>query len=116
MLSMSFFVPDISTSNSDNEFGPGIHATNDFDEGAKYAHPQGALMIFKNPNFRDLSVWESGKDERNNLTATWLNIHKKNLKISDSHNDANVMKGPISSDQHEARKRGYYPTQSGITQ
>jgi hypothetical protein len=76
MLSMSFFVPVISTSNSD-EFGPGIYASNDFDEGAKYAHPQGALMIFKNPDFRDLSVC---KDEWNNLTATWLNIYKKMLK------------------------------------
>ncbi|KOS45911.1 hypothetical protein ACN38_g3150 [Penicillium nordicum] len=44
MLLMSFFVPVISTSNSDNEFGPGIYATNDFDEGAKYAHPQGDLQ------------------------------------------------------------------------
>ena len=115
MLSMSFFFPVISTSNSD-EFGPGIYATNDFDEGAKYTHPQGALMVFKNPDFRDLSVWEPGKDEWNNLTATWLNIHKKNLKVSDSHNDVDVIKGPLSSDQHEARKRGCYPTQSGITQ
>ena len=73
-------------------------------------------MIFKNPDFRDLSVWEPGKDEWNNLTATWLNIHKKNLKVSDSHNDVDVIKGPLSSDQHEARKRGCYPTQSGITQ
>ena len=112
---MSFFVPVISTSNSDNEFGPGIHATNDFDERAKYAHLQGALMIFENPDIRDLSVREPGKDKWNNLTATWLNIQKKNLKKSDSHNDANVIKGPISSDQHEARKRGCYPTQSGIT-
>ncbi|KAJ6190534.1 hypothetical protein N7519_000555 [Penicillium mononematosum] len=116
MLSMSFFVPVISTSNSDNEFGPGIYATNDFLEGAKYAQPQGAVMIFKNPDFRDLSVWEPDKDEWNNLTATWLNIHKRNLTISDSHNDADVIKGPISSDQHEARKRGFYPSQSGIPQ
>ncbi|KAJ6190537.1 hypothetical protein N7519_000558 [Penicillium mononematosum] len=79
MLSMSFFVPAISTSNSDT-FGPGIYAANDFDEGAKYTHPQGALMIFKNPDFRDLSVCEPGKDEWNNLTATWLNITKKMLK------------------------------------
>jgi hypothetical protein len=29
-LSMTFFIPVINTSNSDNEFGPGIYAADDF--------------------------------------------------------------------------------------
>lgn len=73
-------------------------------------------MVFKNPDFRDLFVWEPAKDEWNRLTATWLDIQKGNLKVSDSHNDADVIKGPMSSDQHEARKHGRYPSQGEITQ
>ena len=49
-------------------------------------------MVFKNPHFRDLSVWEAAKDEWNHLTATWLSIQKGNLRISDSHNDANKLR------------------------
>jgi hypothetical protein len=39
-------------SHSDNEFGPGIYATNDFGEGSKYAQPQGAVMVF----FDDIGI------------------------------------------------------------
>lgn len=56
-LSMSFFVPVIKTSYAENEFGPGIYTTNNFRYAKDYAGLNGAIMLFRDTDFRDLEVW-----------------------------------------------------------
>ena len=79
-LSVVFLIPVISTANGDNEFGPGIYATDCFEESLAYAK-NGASMVFKNPDFRQLNVWVPTKEEWNCLLAIWLEIQIPNIKI-----------------------------------
>jgi hypothetical protein len=76
-LSMSSFIPVINSGTPDNKFGPGIYATNEFETAFNYARPSGAVMVFKDPDLRDLNVWslfcESLKTARDNANRTASN-------------------------------------------
>jgi hypothetical protein len=91
---------------------PRYYATNNFDETVIYAHPRRAFMIFKNWDFGKRSVWEPDEEDWKRLTTIWLGIFK-DVKIPDSHRTADVIKGLISLDQHQARKQRH-PTQGEI--
>ena len=103
-LSMSFFIPVIST-NMDNEFGPGIYASNRFEEVVRYAKPNGAVMVFRDPDLRDLTVWRPDVDEWNSLTANWLQLPRDNSKMPATYKSADIIIGPTSSNQRNARKK-----------
>ncbi|KAL5335307.1 hypothetical protein BJX70DRAFT_328312 [Aspergillus crustosus] len=112
--SMTFFVPVISSSNADNEFGPGIYATDDFEEALPHAG-NGAMMVFR-PDFQGLTVWTPEEAEWRYLTATWLQLPIPGLKVSDQHSIADVIQGPISRDQGEARRKRRFPTEGKSNQ
>jgi hypothetical protein len=111
-LSMSFFIPVIKSNNNDNEFGPGIYAANDFDTAASYACSNGAIMIFKNPDFRGLTLWEPNESDWNVLTAIWLRLPLNNLNMPEKHMQADVILGPLSANQADARKKKCFAKQS----
>lgn len=114
--SLTFFLPVIKSSNFDNEFGPGIYASSNITYAAKYATPNGAIMVFKNPDLRELTVWKPEPSEWNTLTATWLNIPLSNLSMPEQHSKADVLIGSITKDKSDARERKAFPQPGGITQ
>ncbi|EAW22413.1 uncharacterized protein NFIA_010950 [Aspergillus fischeri NRRL 181] len=110
-LSMSFFIPVISTGSPDNEFGPGIYTTNTFRLAVEYARPSGAVMVFKDPDLRDLNVWKPDLSEWQHLTAHWLQIPINGLKAPDNYKDADIIIGPLSVKQSEAKAKKRFPDQ-----
>ncbi|KAE8374524.1 hypothetical protein BDV26DRAFT_269787 [Aspergillus bertholletiae] len=54
-LSLVFFIPVITTTNRDNEFGPGLYVADSCEEVLPYAK-NGAIMVFKDPNFQRLKI------------------------------------------------------------
>lgn len=109
-LSMSFFLPVISPNASDNEFGPGIYVTKDFTTAANYAHPNGAIMVFKDPDLRNLNVWRPDRPDWNTLTAHWLQIPLRDLKPPQNYKEADVVVGAISENQSQARAKKSFAT------
>ncbi|KAL1846953.1 hypothetical protein Plec18170_008922 [Paecilomyces lecythidis] len=109
-LSMSFFVPVISPNASDNEFGPGLYATKDFTTAVNYSHPNGAVMVFKDPDFRDLNVWRPDRPDWNSLTAHWLSIPLHDLKPPRDYKEADVVVGALSENQSQARVKKTFAT------
>lgn len=114
-LSMTFFVPVVASFNADNEFGPAIYAADDFEEALPYAMNGGAMMVFW-PEFQGLAVWTPEEVEWRHLTATWLQFPIPGLKVSGHHSAADVIQGPVSMDQGEARKKGRFPSQGKSNQ
>lgn len=108
------FVPVIALSNTDNEFGPAIYAADDFEKALPYAM-NGAMMVFR-PGFQGLTVWTPEEAEWRHLTATWLQFPIPGLKVSGHHSTADVIQGPVSMDQGEARKKGRFLSQGKSTQ
>jgi hypothetical protein len=80
-LSMSSFIPVINPNTHENEFGPGIYATKDFKIAASYAWPSGAVMVFKDPDLRDLNVWRPDLSDWQHLTAHWLQLPLCDLTV-----------------------------------
>lgn len=108
---MSFFIPVISSNAIGNEFGPGIYASNDFELAARYAGPNGAIMVFRDPDLSDLTVWRPDLDEWNFLTATWLQLPVNDVKVPAEYRTADIIIGPVSSNQRIARQKKCFLTQ-----
>ncbi|KAL1884929.1 hypothetical protein Plec18167_001586 [Paecilomyces lecythidis] len=107
---MSFFVSVISPNASDNEFGPGLYATKDFTTAVNYSHPNSAVMVFKDPDFRDLNVWRPDRPDWNSLTAHWLSIPLHDLKPPRDYKEADVVVGALSENQSQARVKKTFAT------
>ena len=69
---MACFLPTVNANHADNEFGPGIYTTPSLELALGYARVQGALMVFQNPDFRTLNVWEPSQDDWRIITTYWL--------------------------------------------
>lgn len=115
-LSMTFFIPVISTSHVENEFGPGIYTTDNFQYAKEYAGSNGAIMVFRDTDYRDLEVWRPNPQEWNSLTATWMQLPVNNISMSPKFKSAEVIIGPISSGGGEARKKKTFLKQSERSQ
>ncbi|PLN86205.1 hypothetical protein BDW42DRAFT_201156 [Aspergillus taichungensis] len=113
---LSFFVPVICSNNFDNEFGPGIYTTDQFELAKDYAKVNGAVMVFDKLEERDLQVWRPELDAWNRLTATWLKLPLSNIRLPCEYGTAQVIVGPTSCDQSMARKNRRFPRQSDDTQ
>ncbi|GIK04727.1 hypothetical protein Aspvir_008821 [Aspergillus viridinutans] len=113
-LSMSSFIPVINPNAHENEFGPGIYVAKDFKTAASYARPSGAVMVFKDPDFRDLNVWRPDLSDWQHLTAHWLQLPLGELKVPESYKHADVITGPRSRplNQSEARTKKCFANQS----
>jgi hypothetical protein len=59
---MTLFLPIIKSNNFDNECGPGVYATAKISDAKEYALPRGAIMVFKNPDFRELAIGNQTKE------------------------------------------------------
>ncbi|RHZ55215.1 uncharacterized protein CDV56_104825 [Aspergillus thermomutatus] len=104
-LTMTFFLPVMSSTNFDNEFGPGIYATKDLSTALDYAGLNGAVMVFKYTDYQDLSVWNPDKEQWKILTASWLQIPLTDLQMPDEQKEADVIQGPLSADPSMAKKQ-----------
>ena len=112
---LTLFVPVIHSSNSENEFGPGLYTTDDLELAKVYAGNKGAILVFKSLDERGLNVWRPGLDAWNSLTASWLKLPLKDVTIPPEHQSVDVIVGPASKDQHFARMQKRFPTQSADT-
>ena len=69
-LSMTFFVPVIASSNTDNEFGPEAYASDESEATLPYAVND--LIMGLKLCIRGLTAWAPEEAEYRHLTATWL--------------------------------------------
>jgi hypothetical protein len=97
--SMLFFVPVISSANSDNEFGPGIYTTPSLEHALQYTASQGAVLVFQNPNFQNLNVSELDGDDWRFVTAYCLGHLASNARerLPSGWGNMDVMRGSIST-------------------
>lgn len=96
-LMMTFFIPRISTNNKDNEFGPGIYTTTDFEYAKRYAGSNGAMMVFRDVDNRDLFVWEPKGDDWSQLIGHYTNLQQSDDHVPAKRKGADVIRGPISA-------------------
>ncbi|KAJ9228930.1 hypothetical protein DTO027B5_8540 [Paecilomyces variotii] len=104
-LSMSFFLPTIHPHSGDNELGPGLYAAKGFATATDYAHPDGAIMVFRDPDFNDLNVWRPDRSDWESLTAHWLQIPVRDLKIPQGYKTADFIIGAISESESRSMSR-----------
>lgn len=115
-FSMSTFLPVIYTGTMDNEFGPGIYTTEEFDIACRFAGPNGAIMIFKDVDQRELNIWQLNGEQWNSFVSYWLDISLKNVGIPSDYKTADIIHGPMSKNQAEARRKKCYPTSDDCNQ
>ncbi|KAE8364525.1 hypothetical protein BDV27DRAFT_145213 [Aspergillus caelatus] len=87
--SLAFFLPVISSTNADNEFGPGIYTTESLFTAKKYAGRTGAIMVFSAPEERRLKCWEP-------------------TDLPPVYQTADVIKGVMSADQSKAQRQNRF--------
>ena len=92
-LTLSMIIKEFD---SENEFGPGIYAADNYDKAALYAWISGAIMVFKNPEFQDISMWERIAADWRVLSTIWLQIQLPNFQIPDEQKARDYHRGNIS--------------------
>ncbi|KAH1543020.1 hypothetical protein KXX57_005958 [Aspergillus fumigatus] len=94
---MACFLPTVNANHADNEFGPGIYTTPSLELALGYARVQGALMVFQNPDFRTLNVWEPSQDDWRIITTYWLRRTLSNAQERVPPGwDTDVIRGAVS--------------------
>ncbi|KAJ9267610.1 hypothetical protein DTO212C5_5849 [Paecilomyces variotii] len=76
-----------------------LYAAKDFATATDYAHPDGAIMVFRDPDFNDLNVWRPDRSDWESLTAHWLQIPLRDLKIPQGYKTADFIIGAISESE-----------------
>ncbi|RHZ72602.1 hypothetical protein CDV55_104846 [Aspergillus turcosus] len=94
---MAWFLPTVNSSHADNEFGPGIYTTPSLERALRYTGAQGALMVFQNPDFQRLNVWEPSSDEWAVIITYWTGriLSNAQARVPASW-DTDVIRGAIS--------------------
>ncbi|KAJ5483103.1 hypothetical protein N7539_006549 [Penicillium diatomitis] len=97
--SMAFFLPVINSHHFDQDFGPGIYTTPSIQLALRYAAPQGALMVFRNTDFRSLKVWELNARDWSAVTRYWTGrtLSNPDQQCPDDWDGADVISGPTTS-------------------
>lgn len=94
---MACFLPTVNANHADNEFGPGVYTTPSLELALGYARVQGALMVFQNPDFRTLNVWEPSQDDWRIITTYWLRRTLSNAQERVPPGwDTDVIRGAVS--------------------
>ncbi|KAJ5748244.1 uncharacterized protein N7511_009940 [Penicillium nucicola] len=103
--SMPFFAPVITTSNVDNELGPGIYTTPSLEHALRYAPLHGALLVFENPDFRNLDVSGLYGDDWTFITRYFWGFPSSDVRdrVPSAFLDANVIRGAISQAGNKKR-------------
>jgi hypothetical protein len=100
LMMTCFFLPRLHSNSAKNEFGPGIYVTDNFEYAKSYAGSNGAILVFKNPNFDGLRIWEPKGDEWKQLCAHWIRTPLKDTTMPEQHRMAEVIAGPVSKVQN----------------
>ncbi|OJJ45692.1 hypothetical protein ASPZODRAFT_17140 [Penicilliopsis zonata CBS 506.65] len=111
MCTLAFLIPSVSDKAFQTEFGPGFYTTNDMKYAFDYCSRNGAMMVFQNPDLRNLNVWEPTENEWNQLVATWIQLPLSGV-IEDMparYSDADIIRSPISSAKDTAREMNAFP-------
>lgn len=110
-LLMTFFLPSPHSNSAQNEFGPGIYVTDSFAYAKSYAGSNGAILVFKNPDFDGLRIWQPEGDEWKQLCAHWLKLPLRDITTSmpEQHRTAEVIAGPVSKVQNIKRGQAAFP-------
>lgn len=107
-LLMTLFVPVISQANRSNEFGPGMYTTSDFEYARAYAGSNGAIMVFRDVDTRDLTVWRpengSENDEWKQLVGHYSLPNQADDKVPERHRMVDIISGPVSTTVKGAKK------------
>ncbi|KAB8269321.1 hypothetical protein BDV30DRAFT_217047 [Aspergillus minisclerotigenes] len=114
--SLAFFLPVISSTNADNEFGPGVYTTDSLATAKKYAGITGAIMVFSTPDERRLTCWEPMGDDWRRLTAHWHGLPLSDIHIPRIYQDADVIKGAMSANHSNAQRRSRFLSPANIKQ
>lgn len=69
-------------------------------------------MVFKAPDYNSLNVWRPSEEEWKALVAIWLTLPLKGVSLSGQFDKADVVIGPISTDQVVARREKRFPEPS----
>lgn len=110
--SLAFFIPVLHSQNIENEFGPGIYATNSFRYALDYAGNNGAVMVFQAPDLRNIDLWEPSPDEWSQVVVNWLPENP----LPDRFREADLMRGPISRSRLDVARHNRLPDRSNIDQ
>ena len=116
--SLAFFIPVIHGHNLENEFGPGIYTTNNFEYALDYAGRNGVVMVFQAPDFRNVKTWVPSSDDWNQLVANWLQLRLAITQgqLPDDNRKADLIRGPIPQRQIQAARYNRLPVQSTVDQ
>lgn len=114
---LSFFIPEASGSNRDNEFGPGFYTTDTMQVNLEYLRGDGAIMVFKDPDLYGAQVWQPSLDDWTAWVARWIGLplSTASCQVPVQYQSADFIEGPIRSSQASER-RGTLPQQSEINQ
>jgi hypothetical protein len=94
---MARFLPTVNSNHTDHEFGPGIYTTPSLERALRYTGAQGALMVFQNPDFQRLNVWEPSSDEWTVIITYWTGRILSNAQTRVPAGwDTDVIRGAIS--------------------
>jgi hypothetical protein len=110
---MSFFAPVIDSKMSSNAFGSGIYTTEDFETACTYAGHNGAIMVFRNLDRRNLAVWRPDH-EWNQLVTHWLalGVEVGTARMPAECKRADVIIVPSPSGLEQARRKKCHPSQN----
>ncbi|OGM41984.1 hypothetical protein ABOM_009515 [Aspergillus bombycis] len=103
--SLAFFLPVLSSTNADNDFGPGIYTTASLWTAKKYAGTAGAIMVFGTPDERRLACWEPTGDDWRRLTAKWIGLPSSDIDAPSAYQSADVIRGAMSADNPRAQRQ-----------
>jgi hypothetical protein len=95
---MAFFTPVIYNRNLDNELGPGIYTSDSLEWVLKFGSVNSALLVFRDPDFRNLDIWRPSMPEWQHIIATWTRKSLSNVpdSVPLGWRTADVIQGPIS--------------------
>ncbi|CAG8947592.1 unnamed protein product [Penicillium salamii] len=95
---MAFFTPIVNSNNMDNELGPGVYTSNCLEWVLRFGPRNCVLLVFKNPDFRKLNIWNPPLLEWQHIIATWTRKSLANVpdSIPAGWRTADIIKGAIS--------------------
>ncbi|CAG8895747.1 unnamed protein product [Penicillium egyptiacum] len=96
---LAFFIPERSSQNAENEFGPGFYTADTLCYALEYARIGGAIMVFKDPDLLHTKLWEPDSQSWSAWVARWkhLPLEIARQPIPAEYGTADFMKGAISS-------------------
>ncbi|KAI2786273.1 hypothetical protein POX_g08656 [Penicillium oxalicum] len=82
------------------DFGPGIYTTPSLELALEYAGREGAVMVFRNPDFRSLEVWEPNAQEWSTVTRYWTGrpLSNPSQQAPSGWKSADVIKGSTTKE------------------